>query len=354
MLGLYFVNGRATGVYTFDYFQLQHANLSLEVSILLALGFIAAFAVKLPMIVLHTWLPDAHTEAPTAGSVILAGLLLKTGAFGFIRFVLPIFPAAAVHLAPAAMALGIAGIIYGAAMAFAQTDLKRLVAYSSVSHLGFVLVGIFAFNEPALQGATIQMIAHGISTGALFMVVGMLQERIHTRDMDRMGGLWSTVPTMGAVALVFGLASLGLPGTINFDGEFLILIGAYKISPMVAAFSAAGLVFSAVYSLYAIYRVFFGEKRMDWTIPDLSFREFGALAAMIVAIFGLGFYPKPILKTSAPAVKAVETKMAPALAGANHSFSWVAEMKPPAGGGIAKTSQNVIARSEVPRPAHRR
>ncbi len=317
ILGLYFMHGRSTGIYTFDFFQLQHVSLSLEVSVLLALGFIAAFAVKLPVIVLHTWLPDAHTEAPTAGSVILAGLLLKTGAFGFIRFVLPIFPAASAHLAPAAMILGIAGIIYGAVMAFAQTDLKRLVAYSSVSHLGFVLVGIFAFNELALQGATIQMIAHGISTGALFMVVGMLQERIHTRDMDRMGGLWSTVPTMGAVALVFGLASLGLPGTINFDGEFLILVGAYKTSPVVAAFSATGLVFSAVYSLYAIYRVFFGEKRVDWTIADLSTREFGALAAMIAAVFFLGFYPKPVIKAAAPAIKAVETRMLLAREGLN-------------------------------------
>ena len=194
------------------------------------LGFFVAFAVKLPMFPFHTWLPDAHTEAPTAGSVILAGLLLKTGAYGMLRFVVPLFPHAAHAFAPVAMTLAVIGIIYGAILAFAQTDLKRLVAYTSVSHLGFVLLGIFAWNELALEGALIGMIAHGISTGALFMLVGGLQERTHTREMDRLKGLWATVPVMSGTVLFFALASIGLPGLGDFVGEFLTLLGTYKVS----------------------------------------------------------------------------------------------------------------------------
>src|SRR6185503_5614264 len=184
--------------------------------------------VKLPAIPLHSWLPDAHSEAPTAGSVILAGLLLKTGAYGLLRFIIPLFPEAAVEIAPWAMLLGVIGILYGAVLAFAQTDLKRLVAYTSVSHMGFVLLGVFALNEIAMQGALIQILAHGISTGALFVLVGALDERIHTRNLDNMGGLWAVVPRMGAVTMLFALASLGLPCLGNFVGEFLVLFGAYR------------------------------------------------------------------------------------------------------------------------------
>jgi NADH-quinone oxidoreductase subunit M len=212
ILGLHFLHKEATGEATFDYTKLLHTPMGSTAQMLLMLGFFGAFAVKLPAVPFHTWLPDAHTEAPTAGSVILAGLLLKTGAYGMIRFVVPLFPEAAAVFAPIAMTVGVIGIVYGAILAFAQTDLKRLVAYTSVSHLGFVLLGIFVWNKLALQGAVMQMICHGLSTGALFIIVGELQDRIHTRDMRRMGGLWTVAPRMGAVAMFFAMASLGLPG----------------------------------------------------------------------------------------------------------------------------------------------
>src|SRR5208337_3244544 len=205
ILGFYFVHGQMTESYTFNYFELLGTSLTKSTAFLLMLGFFIAFAVKLPAVPFHTWLADAHTEAPTAGSVILAGLLLKTGGYGLIRFILPLFPEASKMLAPIAMTAGVVGIIYGALLAFSQTDLKRLVAYTSISHLGFVLLGVFAGNDLAILGAIVQMIAHGISTGALFILVGMLQERIGTRDMNQMGGLWATVPRMSGMALVFVL-----------------------------------------------------------------------------------------------------------------------------------------------------
>jgi NADH-quinone oxidoreductase subunit M len=305
ILGLYFIHGAATGTYTFDYFQLLNTPMTKSAAMWLMLGFFVAFAVKLPMVGLHTWLPDAHTEAPTAGSVILAGLLLKTGGYGLIRFVLPLFPGSAMEFAPTAMILGVVGIIYGAVTAFGQHDFKRLVAYTSVSHLGFALLGIFARTEMALQGAVVQMLAHGISTGALFMLVGMLQERIHTRDFNQMGGLWTTVPNMAGITMIFALASLGLPGMANFVGEFLVLAGSYRVHPWIAAPAALGLMFSAVYSLWMMYRVFFGSKSVDWKIPDLSLRETGVLAAMIAAILWMGIYPQPVLNTAAPAMATI-------------------------------------------------
>jgi NADH-quinone oxidoreductase subunit M len=311
ILGLYFIHGSAAGVYTFDYFQLLGTPLTKTAALWLMLGFFIAFAVKLPAVALHTWLPDAHTEAPTAGSVILAGLLLKTGGYGLIRFVVPLFPGAVAELTAPAMILGVIGIVYGAVMAFSQEDFKRLVAYTSVSHLGFVLVGVFARTEMAMQGAVIQMIGHGMSTGALFMIVGMLQERIRTRDFNQMGGLWTTTPTMAGLAMFFALASLGLPGTANFIGEFLVLAGSFRVHPWVTAGAAAGLVFSAVYSLWMMYRVFFGTKSVDWRIPDLSLRETGVLAAMVAAILWVGMYPQPVLNTAAPALAALTKPQSP-------------------------------------------
>ncbi|HLZ15985.1 MAG TPA: NADH-quinone oxidoreductase subunit M, partial [Cyclobacteriaceae bacterium] len=228
ILALYFIHGSQTGVYTYDYFQLLGTTFSQDTGRLLMLGFFAAFAVKLPVVPVHTWLPDAHSQAPTAGSLILAGLLLKTGAYGLIRFVLPLFPVAAAEFAPWAMLLGVVGILYGASLAFAQTDLKRLVAYTSVSHMGFVILGVFAFNTMAMQGVVMQMITHGISTGALFILAGVIYERIHTRDITDMGGFWSKAPFMGTVGLVFVLASLGLPGLGNFIAEFLTLMGTWQ------------------------------------------------------------------------------------------------------------------------------
>ncbi len=298
ILGLYFVHGRQTGMYTFDYSELLGTKMSPNTALLLMLAFLAAFLVKLPALPFHTWLPDAHTEAPTGGSVILAGLLLKTGAYGILRFAVPLFPGAALQVAPWAMVAGVIGILYGAVLAFAQTDLKRLVAYTSISHMGFVLLGIFAWNELALQGVIIQILCHGISTGALFMLVGSLQERIRTRDTRRMGGLWGVAPRMGGAMLFFALASLGLPGMGNFVGEFLILFGTYKVSALLTAIAAGGLIISTVYALSMFQRAFYGLNEEAWKIPDLSLREMGAMAAMILAILWLGLYPRPFIDTA--------------------------------------------------------
>ncbi len=305
ILGLYFIHAKDTGVYTFDYTQLLGTSMSPAVSFWLMLGFLSAFAVKLPVFPFHPWLPDAHTEAPTAGSVVLAGLLLKTGAYGMLRFALPLFPDASVVIAPWAMVLGVVGIIYGAALAFAQTDLKRLIAYTSVSHMGFVFLGIYSFSGLSFQGVVMQMLSHGISTGALFMLVGALQERTHTRDMDRMGGLWSVTPRMGGVVLVFALASLGLPGMGNFVAEILVLIGSFRVSVPITAVASSGLVFATVYALWIIYRAFHGEQREVWNIRDLTVREMSAMTAMIVVILWLGLYPQPFIDTVQPALSMV-------------------------------------------------
>jgi NADH-quinone oxidoreductase subunit M len=302
ILGLYFIHGRRTGVYTFDYLQLLHTPVPGSVAIWLMLGFWIAFAVKLPVIPVHTWLPDAHTEAPTAGSVVLAGLLLKTGAYGLLRFVVPLFPSAALAFAPMAMALGVAGILYGAILAFAQTDLKRLVAYTSVSHMGFVLLGVFAWNELALQGVVMQILCHGIATGALFILAGALQERMHTRDMHRMGGLWETVPKIGGVGLLFALASLGLPGLGNFVGEFLVLLGTYSASVLLTILAALGLIVSTIYALWLVQVTFHGPNKEGWRLPDFLTREMAMMGALIAVIAWLGLYPQPILNTARPAL----------------------------------------------------
>ncbi len=307
IVGLYFIHGQTMGVYTFDYSQLLGTSLAPQTALLLMLGFTIAFAVKLPAVPVHTWLPEAHTEAPTAGSVILAGLLLKTGAYGLLRFVVPLFPQAALSFAPIAMALGVIGILYGALLAFGQTDLKRMVAYTSISHMGFVLVGIFAWNPLALQGVVLQIIAHGLSTGALFIVAGILQERAHTRDIYRLGGLWATTPRLAGAALIFALASLGLPGLINFVGEFLILLGAYQTNVPIAILATLGLITATVYSLWLIQRVFHGENRWSWQLPDLSRREFAMLLVLIIAIIVLGLYPQPVINTAAPALHDLQT-----------------------------------------------
>ncbi|HEY7316024.1 MAG TPA: NADH-quinone oxidoreductase subunit M [Candidatus Binatia bacterium] len=306
ILGLYFIHGRTTGVYTFDYTRLLGTAMSPSVALWLMLGFLIAFLVKLPAVPVHTWLPDAHTEAPTAGSVILAGLLLKTGAYGLLRFVVPLFPQAALDFRSVAMVLGVIGILYGALMAFAQTDLKRLVAYTSISHMGFVLLGVFAWNELALQGTVIQMICHGISTGALFILVGALQERIHTREMGRMGGLWATAPRMGGVGLVFALASLGLPGLGNFVGEFLILLGAYQVSVSLTVAAALGLISAAVYSLWLMQEAFHGPRQEQRKCADLSVREIAVFGVLIAAIVWMGLYPQPLLTTAKPALEALQ------------------------------------------------
>jgi NADH-quinone oxidoreductase subunit M len=260
------------------------------------MGFMIAFVIKLPMVPLHNWLPDAHSEAPTAGSLILAGLLLKTGAYGIMRFVLPMFPQAAAGISWLAMLFGVIGIVYGALLAFAQTDLKRLIAYTSVSHMGFVLLGVFAFREIALQGVIMQLMTHGVSTGALFVMAGMLKERLHTRDINQMGGMWTAMPHMGGMAMLFVMASLGLPFLGNFIAEFMILISTFTVNPVLTVIASVGLVLSALYSLRLMQKVFLGQLQIVNEPPaDLSAREWVIMAALTVAIVILGLYPQPVI-----------------------------------------------------------
>src|SRR5580692_4726051 len=305
ILALYFIHHQTTGVYTFEYSELLGTHMSFGVELLIMLGFFVAFAVKLPAVPLHTWLPDAHTEAPTAGSVILAGLLLKTGAYGLIRFVIPLFPHAAHEFTPVALVLGVTGIVYGAVMAYSQTDLKRLVAYTSVSHLGFVLLGVFSWNPLALQGAVMTMICHGLSTGALFVLVGGLQERLHTRDLERMGGLWAVAPRLSGAVLFFSMASLGLPGIGDFVGEFLVLLGSYKISVPITVVASLVILASTFYALRMVQHAFHGPNTRAWRISDLTMREGLMVATMIAGLLWLGLYPQPVLNAFQPALQSL-------------------------------------------------
>ncbi|MDO6429073.1 NADH-quinone oxidoreductase subunit M [Flavitalea sp. BT771] len=306
ILALYFIHGRQTGTYTFDYFSLLHTSLASSVSRWILSGFLIAFAIKLPAVPFHSWLPDAHSEAPTAGSLLLAGLLLKTGAYGIIRFVLPLFPRESAAIAWWAILAGVIAIVYGALLAFAQTDLKRLIAYTSVSHMGFVLLGIFSFSEIAMQGAVMQILTHGISTGALFVMAGMLKERLHTRDIEQMGGLWTSMPVMGGAALLFTMASLGLPMLGNFIAEFLILLGTFSASVPLAVIASFGLVLSALYSLRMVRKVFLGPA--DLPLKDLSVRELLILAAMSIGIIALGLYPQPVIDMVRTTVRQLVTR----------------------------------------------
>lgn len=305
ILGLYFAHGSSTGIYTFDYTELLGTTLDPGFSVLLMSGFLAAFLVKIPAIPFHTWLPDAHTEAPTAGSVILAGLLLKTGAYGILRFVIPLFPQTSDDFMIPAMIIGSVGILYGAKLAFAQTDLKRLVAYSSISHMGFVLIGAFTRNELAIQGVIMQMLTHAVSTGALFVIVGIIQERIHTRNINEMGGLWEKAPGLAGITMVFSMASLGLPGLGNFIAEILILAGSFQTSVLWTSIASAGLIASAVYSLKIVQRVFHGKKTKEWALSDINTRETLAAGAMMLLIIWLGVNPQPVLDTSRNSVKII-------------------------------------------------
>jgi NADH-quinone oxidoreductase subunit M len=315
ILVLAFIHQHATGHFTFDYLALLGTKMSPTTAFWLMLGFFLAFAVKLPVVPFHTWLPDAHTEAPTAGSVLLAGILLKTGAYGLLRFVVPLFPGAAHAFTPVAMALAVISILYGALLAFGQNDMKRLVAYSSISHMGFVLLGVFAWNTLALQGVVVQMLAHGISTGALFILVGALQERIHTRDMRLMGGLWGAMPRLSAFGMFFAIASLGLPGLGNFIGEFLILLGSFRVSVPFTVIAAGGLVAAAAYALLLVQRAFHGvaaEQRPGRVAPtDLAAPHLAVMAVLVLAIIWLGLYPQPVFDQVAPGLAVLQHNGAP-------------------------------------------
>jgi len=275
-----------------------------HIQILLFSAFALAFAIKVPLFPFHTWLPDAHVEAPTAGSIILAGVLLKLGTYGFLRFCLPIFPYATLQFVPLISILALIGIIYGALVAMVQKDVKSLVAYSSVAHLGFVMLGMFALNTQGVTGSILQMVNHGIATGALFLLVGMIYERRHTRLIDDFGGIAHVMPVFSAIFMIITLASIGLPGTNGFVGEFLILLGTYSSNPIFAAIGTAGIILAAVYMLWMVQRVFFGEciKDENKKLLDMNWRELAIAIPLVILVFWIGFYPKTFTAKIEPSV----------------------------------------------------
>ena len=293
-----------TGPLTFDIVSLYDTRLGWYEQTLLFWAFAIAFMIKVPMVPVHTWLPDAHTEAPTGGSVHLAGVLLKMGAYGFLRFALPVFPLAAQDAFPVIVALSVVGIVYGAMVAFPQPDMKRLVAYSSVSHMGVVMLGIYAFNQVGLSGGVLQMVNHGVSTSGLFLLIGLMHDRTHTRQISDYGGIWAVVPVWSSIFLVVMLGSMGLPGTNGFVGEFLILLGAFHAHPWAAALGTTGVVLGAAYLLTMYKHVVFGPLRnlKDANLPDLTKREVAALAPILALTFLIGIYPRFFLERIEPTV----------------------------------------------------
>ncbi|MGL9769421.1 MAG: NADH-quinone oxidoreductase subunit M [Sodalis sp. (in: enterobacteria)] len=302
ILGLVLVHYKTTGVWTFNYEDLLRTPISERIEYLLMLGFFLPFAVKIPVVPLHGWLPDAHSQAPTAGSVDLAGILLKTGAYGMLRFSLPLFPHASYKFAPIAMWLGVVGIFYGAFIAFSQTDIKRLIAYTSVSHMGFVLIGIYSGCQLAYQGAVVQMIAHGLSAAGMFIIFGQLYERLETRDMRQMGGMWGRISFIPALSLFFAIAMLGMPGTANFVGEITILFGSFLVEPVITVIATFGLVFSAVCSLIMIQRAYYGPAKSTDPLPSMTLRERFIILVMMIMVVVLGLFPQLIMDTSASAM----------------------------------------------------
>ena len=320
ILALYFYNHDLTGVYSFDVTQFHKLNIPYNLQWWVFLAFFLGFAIKVPMFPFHTWLPDAHTDAPTAGSVILAAVLLKMGTYGFIRFSLPILPEATRAFVPMMVTLSIIGIVYGALVALAQKDWKRLVAYSSVSHMAMVMLGMFALNPVGITGSIVQQLNHGISTGALFLLVGVVYERRHTREISEYGGLSKVMPVYAAVFLVMTMSSIGLPTLNGFIGEFLILQGVFVANhPFLgggkvwAAFAASGVVLGAAYMLYLYQRTMFGkvENPKNEHLKDLSLREFATFAPLIVLAVWIGLYPAPFLSRLAPSVQHVIARVSP-------------------------------------------
>ena len=307
ILVLYFQYHAVFGQYTMDLLKIMELPLAREMQLWLFGAFALAFVIKVPMWPFHTWLPDAHVEAPTAGSVILAGVLLKMGTYGFLRFCLPLFPIATFEFMPLISILAVIGIIYGALVAMVQKDVKSLVAFSSVSHMGFIMLGMMTLNLQGLQGSVIQMINHGISTGALFLLVGMIYERRHTRMISEYGGLASKMPIYATFFMIIMLSSIGVPGTNGFVGEFLILLGSWAYNPVYAVLAATGVVFAACYMLWMYQRMFFGKvtNPANEKLLDLDLREKIVLVPLVILVFWIGVYPRPILKILEPPIKTV-------------------------------------------------
>jgi NADH-quinone oxidoreductase subunit M len=307
IIGLSWMHQTMTGEYSFDLLKLYELQIPEGTQYWLFLAFTLAFIIKVPLFPFHTWLPDAHVQAPTPGSVILAGVMLKMGGYGLIRLAFPLFPEAALYFAPALATLSVIAIVYGALVAMVQPDMKKLVAYSSVSHMGFVILGIAAINVQGIQGASYQMLAHGVSTGALFALVGMLSDRRHTRQISEFGGLKAGMPRFTAVALIITLSSIGLPGMNGFIGEFLIMLGAFKWDPRFVVIAALGVILSAVYMLWMFQRVFYGKVTNDHNkgLPDLSFREWAIVGPLAAAAIGMGVAPNVFLKPMEPAVQRI-------------------------------------------------
>ena len=304
VIGLYVIHGRETGIYTFALAPLMKTSLTPGAQGWLYAAFMLAFGIKIPMVPLHTWLPDTHTQAPTAGSVILAGLLLKTGVYGVFRFAVPLFPLAFRASVPLLMVLGLVALFYASWIALSQTDIKRLIAYSSIGHMGLVVLGLAVFNAITLSGSLLQVINHGISTSALFILVGILNERIDSREFKDFGGLWKQMPVFGAFFLFFSMAALGLPGLNNFVGEILILIGTYRVHPVFAAVGFAGLLFGVIYVLRMVQDALFGDLRGEVSLlRDVNTREVLILGTLALCVLFLGIYPKPVLSLFEEPVK---------------------------------------------------
>ena len=311
ILAVYFYQYSVTGVYTFDVTQFHELNMPVDLQWWVFLAFFLGFAVKVPMFPFHTWLPDAHTDAPTAGSVILAAVLLKMGTYGFIRFSLPILPEATVSFVPLIAGLSIVGIIYGALVALSQSDWKRLVAYSSVSHMGLVMLGMFALTPVGITGSIVQQINHGISTGALFLIVGIVYERRHTREISEYGGLSKTMPVFAAVFLIMTMSSIGLPTLNGFIGEILILQGVFVVSKWWAAVAATGIVLGAAYMLWLYQRTMFGtiDNPKNEGLADLNMRELATFVPLIILAVWIGLYPSPFLRRLETSVERVMTRV---------------------------------------------